>query len=125
MASVNLGYDGLKTAKRWKMAKRYTEAENQELEQNLIRDIRAFVPLFHRKPSPEEVMDWAAGIYNHNTNGFYDGWAKGLIDEAIGDLDIHKNHHKSSFELYGIENKCPALCLGDFKPSEMVGICDD
>lgn len=106
--------------------KRYTEVENQELELNLIRDIQAFVPLFHRKPSPEEVMDWAAGIYNHNTNGFYDGWAKGLIYRALWDMNVQRDVRKSSFELYGgIENKCPALCLGDFKPSEMVGVRDD
>jgi len=107
------------------MAKRYTDEERKLIETKLVLDILRFVPMFHRKPTPEEIVDWAEHRYKYKVNGMHNGWARGLIKRALGDMDVHKNVQKSSFELYGgPENKCPALCLGDFKPSEMVGIDD-
>ena len=107
------------------MAKRYTDEQVKQIENWLIRDIRLFIPMFHRKPTPDEVITWVEHKYHYKPNGMHNGWAKGLIQTATTGLNVQRNVRKSTFELYsGPETKCPALCRGDFKPSEMVGIDD-
>ena len=107
------------------MAKRYTDEQRWLIEVKLVLDIIKFVGLFHRKPTKQEVVDWAQDQYSYKVNGMHNGWATGLIKRATKGLNVHKRVRKSGFELYGgIETKCPALCRGDFKPSEMVGIDD-
>lgn len=107
------------------MAKRYSDEERKLIEVKLVLSIIEFVGLFHRKPTQAEVADWAEHIYKYKVNGMHNGWARGLIKRATEDMNVRRNVKKTSFELYStVENKCPALCL-DFKPSEMVGICDD
>ena len=108
------------------MAKIYTDEERWLIEVKLVLDIIEFIELFHRKPTRQEVTDWAQDFYKYKVNGMHNGWASGLIRRATKDMKVRKNGRKSSFELYGgEETKCPAVCLGDYKPSEMLGICED
>ena len=107
------------------MTKIYTDEERWLIEVKLVLDIIEFIELFHRKPTRQEVTDWAQDFYKYKVNSMHNGWASGLIRRATAGLDVQKAR-KSSFELYGgAENKCCEVYLGDYKPSEMLGICED
>lgn len=93
------------------MAKRYTEEQVKQMEEKLIEAIREFVGLFHRKPSEAEVIDWVE-MYGLKPNGLHNGWAKNLIYKATWGMGVwRKNHRKSSFVLYGVENNVPDIVL--------------
>ena len=85
------------------MAKRYTDEERWLIEVKLVLSIIEFVGLFHRRPTQNEVADWAEHIYKYKVNGMHNGWAKGLIKRALEGVDIPKRR-KSYFVLYGAEN---------------------
>ena len=105
------------------MAKIYTNEERWLIEVKLVLDIISFVKMFHRKPFQKEVITWAEDRYKYKVNGMHNGWAGKLIKRATGDMKVRKNGRKSVFVLYE-ETKLPQNKLGDFIPSEMVGITD-
>ena len=60
------------------------------LQANLIHDIRDFTHIFHRNPTPAEVLDWAQDIYHHPTHGSHQAthrWVRDVIHLATaGDI---------------------------------------
>ena len=41
-----------------------SELEKKQIQAQLIKDIRDFVPIFNRPPTVAEVLDWAQDFYN-------------------------------------------------------------
>jgi hypothetical protein len=69
-----------------------------DIENSLINDIKDFIPICHRKPTAQEVLDWSElyGIKN-----LQDGtkWARKLIERAMDGTKIKRKIY-SEFVLY-------------------------
>ena len=62
-----------------------TQQTPQTVDANLIHDIRDFTHIFHRNPTPDEVLDWAHDIYHRpmrGTHTFTYRWACDLTQLA-------------------------------------------
>ena len=62
-----------------------TQQTPQTVDANLIHDIRDFTHIFHRNPTPDEVLDWAHDIYHHPTHGSHQAthrWVRDVIHLA-------------------------------------------
>jgi len=100
-------------------------AKFRKLKRRLEKDIREYVKLCPAlgKPDEQTVVVWAEG-YGYKDNGSHNGWVRELIEKATAGISTKKR--ESSFELYGgEETRVPQNKLGDYIPSEMIGICDD
>ena len=100
-------------------------AKFRKVKRRLEWDIKEYMRLCPAlgKPDEEMVTEWAVEIYHYKDA--HNGWIRDLIEKATKGLDVSRNVRKSSFELYGgEETHIPQNKLGDFIPSEMVGIID-
>jgi len=94
------------------------------MKRKLEREIREYMELCPNlgKPDEQTVRDWAEG-YGFKDNGSRNGWIKELIEKATEGMNVSKKR-ETTFTVYGEENNAQQ-CLGDYIPSEMIGICDD
>ena len=69
------------------MARRTVRSGLDPTEERLVKDIREFIPMFGRKPTPEEVVDWARDEYHyHIANNHTTRWATKLIRLATREV---------------------------------------
>jgi len=71
--------------------------ENSLIEGLLVKDIKAFIPIFNRKPMVREVLDWSE-MYGHKQGDT--NWARRLIKKALNGTKIEKQIRETSFVLY-------------------------
>lgn len=74
------------------------------IEEALINDIKDFIPIFGRKPTVSEVVDWMQAIYKIHFKQPYMKQlrrsARRLIKEATNGMNVPRNVRESSFIVY-------------------------
>ena len=73
----------------------------EQVKRKLTKDIKEFCRLFGRKPTVEEVNDWAKWLYHYNANGAHKKWAKDLINKATWGMKVKTEHKRTDFILFG------------------------
>ena len=73
----------------------------EQVKEKLTKDIKEFCRLFGRKPTIEEVLEWAKGLYHYNANGAHKKWAEDLIHKATWGMKVKNEHKRTDFILFG------------------------
>ena len=86
-------------------------SKEEQVKEKLTKDIKEFCHLFGRKPTIEEVLEWAKGIYHYHLDGAQGlhseqrecnkKWAKDLINKANWGMKVKNEHKRTDFILFG------------------------